>query len=126
MIYFYTLKGSEGTFPACICGDGKVYVPERDECVVVDTSLCPIGAKKVNNKCVCDNVNEFKYEFDEIFWICRPWYLPTTHAPRTCPSHQHMVDGICEWDHCPTGYTGSCESGLRALVINEMKNYKMT
>lgn len=68
------LKGSEGEFPSCICPEGKIYVHELDECVEVDRSKCPLGSKKVDNKCVCENVNEFKYEFDEIFWICRPWY----------------------------------------------------
>lgn len=100
------LKGSEGNFPSCICGNNKVYVPERDACVEINRSICPVGSKKVNNKCVCETVNEFKYEFDDIFWICRPWYLPTstTTTPKPCPAHQHRVGDVCEWDHCPVGY----------------------
>lgn len=75
----------------------------------MDKSICPTGASKVNNKCVCAHKNGFKYEFDEIFWICRPWYLPTAPPPTPppCPTHQHKSSaGICEWDHCPAGYTG--------------------
>lgn len=70
-------KGSDPSseFPACICPQGKVYVADRDECVLVDRSQCPKGSKRVNEKCVCERVNDLKYEFDEIFWICRPWYL---------------------------------------------------
>lgn len=68
------LIGSDGHFPNCICKDGKVYVPQTSECVEVDKTKCPSGSKKVNNKCVCDHRNGFKYEFDDIFWICRPWY----------------------------------------------------
>lgn len=117
-------KGSEGTFPACICGEGKVYVPERDECVEIDRTKCPAGSKQVNNKCVCENVNEFKYEFDEIFWICRPWYIPTTRAPTTpkpCPIHQHNVAGVCEWDACPVGYLSKTGVALRFLVNDALK-----
>lgn len=99
------IKGSEGQFPACLCGEGKVYVHERDECVVIDRSQCPVGSRKVNNKCICDSINDFKYEFDEIFWICRPWYIPTTPAPpKPCPAHQHRVGDSCEWDRCPSAY----------------------
>lgn len=98
-------QGSEGQFPSCVCGEGKVYVHERDECVAVDKSKCPPGAKKVNNKCVCETVNEYKYEFDEIFWICRPWYIPTTETPLPpCPPHQHRVGNVCEWERCPAGH----------------------
>lgn len=101
-----SIEGSEGTFPACICGEGKVYVPAKDECVVIDKSKCPAGAKKVGNKCVCETINEFKYEFDEIFWICRPWYIPTTPKPteKPCPPHQHYYGDKCVWDKCPSGY----------------------
>lgn len=112
------LKGSEGSFPACVCGDGKVYVAERDECVAVDRSHCPDGSEKVNNKCVCADVNGFKYEFDEIFWICRPWYIPTTHAPATpkpCPLHQYREGDECVWQRCPVGYVS--ETGTISLRI---------
>lgn len=82
-----------------------MYVPDRDECIEIDRSQCPTGSKKVNNNCVCENVNEFKYEFDEIFWICRPWYIPTPAPVRKpCPAHKHYVGDICEWDRCPAGY----------------------
>ncbi|XP_031623792.1 spore coat protein SP65-like [Contarinia nasturtii] len=100
-------KGMDGHFPNCICKDGKVFVPKTSECVPVDKSQCPNGSKKVDNKCVCEHRNGFKYEFDEIFWICRPWYIPTTTpAPQACPTpHQHLVGDKCEWDRCPAGYT---------------------
>lgn len=118
-------KGSEGTFPACICGEGKVYVPEKDECVFVDRSQCPAGSRKVNNKCVCDNVNEFKYELDEIFWICRPWYIPTTNAPPTpCQTHQHRVGDKCEWDRCPVEYT-SKTGEFKATAYTNYRKYLM-
>lgn len=83
-----------------------MFVPKTGECVEVDKSTCPLGASKVNNKCVCEHKHGFKYEFDDIFWICRPWYLPTsTVPPQVCPPHQHLVGDICEWDRCPAGYT---------------------
>lgn len=95
-----------------------MYVPQRDECVVVDRTQCPVGSRKVNNKCVCDNVNDFKYELDEIFWICRPWYIPTTRPPPTpCPSYQHRVGDRCEWDRCPAGYIS--KSGEFGTIADE-------
>lgn len=69
------MTGVEGEFPNCACKNGLVFVPKTGECVTVDKSQCPIGSKSVNNKCACEHRNGFKYEFDDIFWICRPWYL---------------------------------------------------
>lgn len=111
-------KNSEGSFPSCICGGGKVYVPEIDECVNVDRTICPHGARKLNQKCVCDDVDDYKYEFDEIFWICRPWYIPTTHAPKQCPTHQSGIHPHCEWDKCSAGYTSeNGESFIEILFV---------
>lgn len=83
-----------------------MYNLERDECVAVDRTKCPAGSKKVNNKCVCETINEYKYEFDDIFWICRPWYIPTTEAPLSpCPpNHHRSQNGTCIWDRCPPGH----------------------
>lgn len=75
MIYctvFVSTTGMEGHFPNCICKDGKVFVPKTSECVAVDRSQCPHGSKKVDNKCVCEHRNGFKYEFDE---VCNNWYF---------------------------------------------------
>lgn len=112
--------GSEGVYPHCVCTEGKVYDAFRDACVNVDRSKCPQGSSNVNGKCICENVGDYKYEMDEIFWICRPWYIPTTSTttstttirptyttpqPR-CPYHQSGEYPNCVWDPCPRGYFG--------------------
>lgn len=112
--------GSEGTYPHCVCTHGKVYDAIKDACIESDRSVCPKGAVIVNDKCVCENdVNGYEYVLDEVFWICRPWYLQTstttststtTHRPVTynprCPYHQSGEYPHCNWDPCPIGYAG--------------------
>lgn len=111
--------GSEGIYPHCVCTQGKVYDAIKDVCIESDRSICPKGAVKVNDKCVCENdINGYEYVLDEVFWICRPWYLqtsttttsttthrPVTYSPR-CPYHQSGEYPNCNWDPCPIGYAG--------------------
>lgn len=111
--------GSEGTYPHCVCTQGKVYDARRDACVDSDRTQCPRGAELVNGKCKCNDIDGYKYEMDDIFWICRPWYIQTTTTtttsttPRTtttiaprCPYHQSGIYPNCVWDPCPRGHAG--------------------
>lgn len=90
----------KGTFPNCVCSDGKIYDHKHSVCLEIDRSKCPKRSSGYPN-CKCEE----GYQLDDIHWYCRPWYLETTtkiyKTYPTCQEYYHWNGTECTRKHCP-------------------------